>query len=68
MHMSTLQPGNSTSWRTPYLLSHNPREEKGFCVAANRGNLSPQTHIGVLWGVYRDNGKDNKNYYLGFRV
>ena len=24
--------------------------------------------IGVLLGFYRDNGKENGNYYLGFRV
>ena len=24
--------------------------------------------IGYLLGLYRDNGKENGNYYLGFRV
>ena len=24
--------------------------------------------IGVYWGFYRDNGKENGNYYLGFKV
>ena len=22
----------------------------------------------VIWGLYWDNGKENRNYYLGFRV
>ena len=25
-------------------------------------------NIGVILGLYRDNGKGNGNYYLGFRV
>ena len=25
-------------------------------------------YIGVILGLYRDNGKENGNYYLGFRV
>ena len=25
-------------------------------------------YIGVIWGFYRDNGKENGSYYLGFRV
>ena len=25
-------------------------------------------YIGVILGSYRDNGKENGNYYLGFRV
>ena len=24
--------------------------------------------MGVIWGLYGDNGKENGNYYLGFRV
>ena len=24
--------------------------------------------IGMILGLYRDNGKENGNYYLGFRV
>ena len=24
--------------------------------------------IRVMWGLYWDNGKENGNYYLGFRV
>ena len=24
--------------------------------------------VGLYWGLYRDNGKGNGNYYLGFRV
>ena len=23
---------------------------------------------GLYWVLYRDNGKENENYYLGFRV
>ena len=24
--------------------------------------------IGIIYGIYWDNGKENGNYYLGFRV
>ena len=24
--------------------------------------------IGVIWGLYGENGKENGNYYFGFRV
>ena len=25
-------------------------------------------YMGFIWGLYRDNGKEHANYYLGFRV
>ena len=25
-------------------------------------------YVGIIWGLYWDNGKENGNYYLGFRV
>ena len=25
-------------------------------------------YVGFIFGLYRDNGKENGNYYLGFRV
>ena len=28
----------------------------------------PMIEIGVILGLYRDTGKGNGNYYLGFRV
>ena len=27
-----------------------------------------EDYIGVILGLYRNNGKENRNYYLGFRV
>ena len=41
-----------------------------FCKS-NRHGLKlrvPLKYIGVILGLYRDNGKENGNYYLGFRV
>ena len=28
---------------------------------------APNPNVGVIWGLYRDNGKENANDYLGFR-
>ena len=30
--------------------------------------MSHEAHLGIYWGLYWDNGKENGNYYLGFRV
>ena len=30
--------------------------------------LPEEGYIGIIWGVYRDHGKVNGSYYLGFRV
>ena len=39
-------------------------------LRANMGGVSPKVGVplkGVILGLYRDNGKENGNYYLGFR-
>ena len=30
--------------------------------------LRVKGYVGVVWGFYRDNEKENGSYYLGFRV
>ena len=34
-------------------------------VFINHGSTS---YIGIILGLYRDNGKENGNYYNGFRL
>ena len=42
----------------------------GFLVIPSPFYSSPYSPAEVdrIWGIYRDNVKDNGNYYVGFRV
>ena len=47
---------------------------RGLCITGSDPdtNVDPigfyRVLLGVIWGIYRDNGKEHGNYYLGFRV
>ena len=40
----------------------------GFGRLRLRVRVYSRVYIGIIYGLYRDNGKENGNYYLGFRV
>ena len=42
--------------------------EGHWCWIACSSPLIRLGFIGVMYGLYWDDGKDNGNYYLGFRV
>ena len=41
--------------------------ETCFCQVRQLQELY-RGYMGVIWGLYGENGKENGNYYFGFRV
>ena len=49
-------------------LKGDDRDDAGAFIQASFLSLGLGFRVEVIWGIYRDNGKENGSYYLGFRV
>ena len=59
------------SWRSPAACQHYKGLYWGYIGIMEKKmetTIVFRGYIGIILGLYRDNGKEHGNYYVGFRV